>query len=123
MKIASYHDYNEGRPVLLKLVTDHNANEVDLVAVDEHGHERQKGHLLSIRESGLYMHAGINPDVGLPLDGEQRLKVFNPNDHASIFEKIRGVLPGWKGAPDGYVIFGHDGKHLTIGDLRKLVGQ
>lgn len=126
--IAAYNDYRAERPILLKLATT-TQKSVDLFAVNEDGDARPGGHLLTICDTGLYMHSGVSPDIGLPLDDCQRLKVRQPAEPEVIqllkplaeFIAARRKVLGHENANYDYLPIGQaDGIKLTIGQLQAL---
>jgi hypothetical protein len=96
MKLAAFDDYEGDRPVLLKLVT--HDNEVDLTAVDSHGDPHPKGTLLAIRPCGLYLYPGVSAEIGLPLDNEQRLKLYPaPEPDPEIMDLLKPLAEYMQG--------------------------
>lgn len=128
LKLATFEEYHPDRPVLLKLVTD--GDEVDLDVVDEHGDPHPKGKLLAIRESGVYLYTGISPDIGLPLDSEQRLKVFGvaePKPEAKVMELLRPLAEyirernkHFSESDDYSPLLAVSGQQITLCQLRSL---
>lgn len=79
MKLEIWQETKETQlPVYLTLVESGGGSPnraILLVAVDEHGHSLPGGTLLGISPKGLYLHSIVSPKLGLPLDGEGRLKL------------------------------------------------
>lgn len=66
MKFKVYKEEEKGeKTVCLKL--EGTGNQIDLIAVDEHGNRIACGRLLSINSEGFFIHRNVNKDIGLPL--------------------------------------------------------
>lgn len=123
LKIASFEEYHDDRPLLLKLITDDDG--VDLDVVNEHGDHIPSGKLLAIRESGVYLYPGVSPEIGLPLDCEQKLKVFNPAAPAEVMELLKplaeyvatALTPDYDDSEAWNL---KDGKAITVGQFRAI---
>lgn len=76
MKLEIYEESKEKEPVRLKLQKSSAGEAIFLVAVDKDGDRLDHGNLLTILNDGhLYLNGSINPEIGLKLDHEGRLRV------------------------------------------------
>ena len=76
MAIEMYQDNaKKTKQYLVKLVDI--GNDIELIVVDEEGHEYSTHHLLSIdkRTGGVTLYEGINPEFGFDLNKQGRLKL------------------------------------------------
>lgn len=75
MEVKVFEPSNVKRTVLLKLKESFHG--VELVVVNESGMEVRNGILLRINPSGtIVLLPGVNPELGLPLEGDGRVKQY-----------------------------------------------
>ncbi len=74
MKIEIYGGEKQPEEPILRLRLTRDNGQIYLVSMDERGVQDLGGVLLSITEDGILMSRGVSPHLGLPLDGDGRVK-------------------------------------------------
>ncbi|MDD4888895.1 MAG: hypothetical protein PHU85_03115 [Phycisphaerae bacterium] len=74
-RLLLWHEGIKAEPGDVLVRAEQDGNDVPLMAVDEAGSRRSCGALTSIGPSGAYRYSSVNPDLGLPLDYEGRVRM------------------------------------------------
>jgi len=76
MKLEIYEEKKVEEDKVVRIQLRRDRGRVFLVVVDEKGLPLTNGNILCFRSEGdLHLMPGINPDIGLDLDDEGRIKI------------------------------------------------